>query len=271
MNRHFSNAVLCVIFALSIVGCSSSKEVESLSAEDRYAQAMHEFDNESFLEAIEDFKIVTVQFPGSSIADDAQFHIAECRYRRGEYILAGAEYDMLIRTMPSSPLVVKARYMKAMSDYNLSPRPELDQKYTREAIDDFQTCIEYSPADSLSKEAALKIAELNNKLAKKELENGRLYYRLEFYKAAITYFDNVLDRFHDTEYADDALLGKAHAMRERRDYAGALDAISLFLQKYPNSDLKYDVEALKLEVEEDLLDGKAVTKKSPGLSTKADQ
>jgi outer membrane protein assembly factor BamD len=268
LKKQLSVTLLCIASALVFVCCSSSKEVESLSVEERFAMAMHKFKEGDYLDAIEDFKIVTVQFPGSAVADDAQFNIAECRYLRGEYILAGAEYDLLVRTMPSSPLVPKARYMKAMSGYNLSPKPDLDQKYTREAIDDFQTYIEYSPADTLAKDAATKIAELINKLAKKEFENGKLYYRLEYYKAAIAYFDNVMERFHDSEYADDALLGKALAMRDRRDYAGALDAIHLFLEKYPASDLKKEIESLKLEVEEDVVNAKVKPKASPGLTTK---
>ena len=259
-------AVGCAL-AFGVLGCSSSKEVESLSAEVRYAQAMAKFDKEDYLDAAEDFKIVTVQYPGSSLADSAQFHIAQCRYRRGEFILAASECDMLIRTMPSSPLVVQARYMKAMSGYELSPQAELDQKYTREAIDDFQTFIEYFPTDSLSKDAAAKINELNNKLAKKEFENGKLYYRLEYFKAAIAYFDNVLDRYHDSQYADDALLGKARALRERHDDAGALDAIKLFYQKYPSSDLKPDVDDLKTKVESELSSTRRAPQKPVGLST----
>ena len=253
---------------LGLLGCSSTKEIETLSAEVRFAQAMLKFNDESYLEAIEDFKIIIVQYPGSSVADSAQLHLADCRYRRGEYILAGAEYETLVRTMPSSPLVARARYMKAMSGYELSPKSELDQKYTREAIDDFQTFIEYSPTDSLAKGAAAKIVELNNKLAKKEFENGKLYFRLEYFKAAITYFDNVLEHYHDTEYADDALLGKARALRERHDYAGALDAIALFFQKYASSDLKAEVDELKTAVEQDMINTKASPKKSDGLSTK---
>lgn len=254
-------------FAFGVFGCSSSKEVESLPAEVRYGQAMVEFQKENYLDAAEDFKIVTVQYPGSSFADSAQFHIAECRYRRGEYILAASECDMLIRTMPSSPLVAKARYMKARADYELSPQFALDQKYTNEAIDDFQTFIEYFPTDSLAKDAAAKINELNNKLAKKEFENGKLYYRLEYYKAAIVYFDNVLDRYHDSQYADDALLGKARALRERHDDAGALVAINLFYQKYPSSELKPDVDALKAEIESELSNTHGAPQKPVGLST----
>lgn len=267
MKKSFIITSSCCLLAFFYFGCSSSKEVELLSAEDRYAQAMAKFNKEDYLDASEDFKTVTVQYPGSSLADDAQFHIGECHYLRGEYILAGSEYDLLIRTMPSSSFAAKARYMKAMSDYSLSPKSELDQKYTREAIDDFQTFIEYSPTDSLAKDAAAKISELNDKLAKKEFENGKLYFKLEYYKAAVAYFDNVMDRYHDTQYADDALLWKARALRERHDYSGALDAVNLFFDKYPSSGLKVEAETLKADIEADIASGKATPKKAPGLST----
>ena len=133
--------------------------------------------------------------------------------------------------MPSSPLVIKARYMKAMSNYELSPKSELDQKFTKEAIDDFQAFIEYYPTDSLAKVAEAKIVELNNKLAKKEYDNGKLYLRLEVLQIGdCDTFDIVLDRYHDSDYADDALLGKAMALRERHDYTAALDAVNLFFR-----------------------------------------
>ncbi len=249
--------------AVLLAGCSSTKEIEALTPEQRYAVAMEKFNNGDYLDAIEDFKIITVQFPGSTVADKAQFYLGECRYERGEYILAAAEFDLLIRTMSSSQLVSKAQYMRAMSYYNLSPRSQLDQKYTREAIDDFQTFIEYSPTDSLAKDAEAKIAELNDKLAKKQYNDGMLYYRLEYYKAAIVYFDYVLEHYHDSQYADDALFGKARALFQRKHYAESLDAISTFMAKYPDSNLLPDVKELQSEIQE------AVSKKSAagGAST----
>lgn len=264
-NIAICTAAAC-LFAVINFGCSSSKEVESLPLEVRYARALEKFNKHDYLDAADDFKIVTVQYPGSLVADSAQFYIAQCRYRREEYILAASECDVLIRTMPSSPLVERARFMKAMADYELSPQPELDQKYTKQAIDDFQSFIEYFPTDSLAKDAAAKIQELNNKLAKKEYDNAELYYRLEYYRAAIQYFDIVLDRYHDTDYADDALLGKAEALHQRHDKAGALEAIGLFYQKYPSSNLKPDVDLLKAQIESEKTEP---PKKNPGLSTSA--
>ena len=271
LKKSFAIAAVSFVITLGIFGCGSSKETDALSVEDRFADAMTKFNREDYLEAAEDFKTVTVQYPGSSYADSAQFFIGECRFRREEFILAASEYDLLVRTMPSSPLVIKARYKKAMSNYELSPKSELDQKFTKEAIDDFQTFIEYYPADSLAKVAAAKINELNNKLAKKEYDNGKLYLRLEYYKSAISYFDLVLDRYHDSDYADDALLGKARALRERHDYTAALDAINLFFQKYPSSDLKNDAETLKSNIEADIAAPKPAPKKSVGLSTNTGQ
>ncbi len=271
MKRLLAISAVCCIIVVGFAGCGSSKETESLPAEQRYAEAMAKYNSGDFLEATEDFKTVTVQYPGSLFADSAQFFIGECRYRREEYILAGSEFDILVRTMPSSPLVLRARYMKAMSNYCLSPKSELDQKFTKEAIDDFQTFIEYYPADSLAKIAAGRITELNNKLAKKEYDNGKLYLRLEYYKSAIAYFDVVLDRYHDSEYADDAMLGKAVALRARRDYAAALDVIALFLEKYPSSSLKNDALILKSGIEADMAAPKPQPKKSAGLSSKTGQ
>ena len=85
------------------------------------------------------------------------------------------------------------------------------------------------------------------------------------------YFDVVLDRYHDSDYADDALLGKAAALRARHDYSAALDAIALFFQKYPASKLKTDAETLKSDIKVEMAAPKPTPKKSPGLSTNTAQ
>ncbi len=248
MKRIFNSSALIFFVAIIISSCSSSKEVESLSAEEQFKLAMKNFEKENYLEAIENFKIVTVQYQGSSYADDAQFYIAESRFLRGEYILAGAEYDMLVRLMPSSSFVPIARYKRALSFYNLSPKSQLDQKYTKLAIDDFQTFIEYSPKDTLVPDAEQKISELTNKLALKIFESGKLYYRMEFYKAAISYFDYVIEIYHDTEFADDAFLWKARSYHERKDDVSALRTLEQLFEKFPASTVADEANELKKEI-----------------------
>jgi len=252
VHRYFSflALVVAVLGAAAVLSsCSASKGEEVLTAEMQFAKAMREYNDENYLDAIEAFKTITVQYQGSTVADGAQFYIGDSRFQRGEYILAAAEYDMLIRSMPSSPYVSRARYKRAMAYYMMSPKSQLDQKYTKLAIDDFQTFLEYAPKDTLAKDAEQKIAELTDKLAKKIYESGRLYYRREFYKAAIVYFDNVIDQYHDTHYADAAMYWKARSLSERREYDAALAAIDQLFDKFPATNLRDDALALRAEVE----------------------
>jgi outer membrane protein assembly factor BamD len=246
-----SISLTSIILSLFIISCSSTKETESIPVEERFKKAKLLFDNEDYLEAIEEFKIVTVQFQGSDFGDDAQFYLAECRFLRGEYILASAEYDNLVRLMPNSPYTTTARYKRAESFYQLSPKSQLDQKYTRYALDNFQTYIEYSPSDSLVGEAERKITELTQKLARKMFEGGKLYFRMEYYKAATSYFEKLIQDYHDTPYVDDGLLWKSKCQNERKDFAGAVQTLNELQSKFPDTDLNEDIRELEQQIVND--------------------
>ena len=234
--------------------------MKQLGAEERYELGMKAFRNEDYLAAIEDFKIVSLQYQGSIVADSAQFFMAESRFLREEYILAAFEYDVLIRTMPSSNLVSRARFRRATCYYELSPNPILDQNYSRKAIDEYQAFLEYHSTDTLVSLAEQRINELNTKLARKDFENGMTYMHMEYYKAATYYFDVVLDKYHDTQYAEPALLKKAEALSNRKKYTEAKEALEKFKEKYPASALKSDADKLNADIEAGLRSEK--TKKS---------
>ncbi len=241
-------AVWSVGIALIAIGCAGSQELEQLSAEERFKRAMTLYDDKSYLDAYEEFRIVTLQFQGSAFADRAQFQMGESRFKREEYLLAAYEYDVLIRTMPTSALVPKARYNRALSYYQQSPEYYHDQTSTRQAIDEFQSFIEYHPRDSLVTDAEAKISELNTKLARKEFENGITYMHMEYYKSAAAAFDHVLEKYHDSPYAEQAQLKKAEAMLKRKKMPEARTEIDKFFSKYPNSKLKQDAESLQKDI-----------------------
>jgi outer membrane protein assembly factor BamD len=239
---------LALFAFLLLGGCSSTKELEQMSVEKRYANAKTLFGDRDYLQAYEDFRIVTLQYQGNALANDAQYFMGECRFNREEYILAAYEYDVLIRTMPASPYVAKARYAKAYCYYRMSPSFNLDQNYTKQAIDEFQSFIEYYPTDSLATDAGLKISELNSKLAKKEFENGVTYMHMEYFKSAAASFDHVLEKYHDTPYAEQAQIRKAEAQLMRNHPREAKTEIDKFFLKYPASQWKPDAERVRGEI-----------------------
>jgi len=128
---------LLLLGVLSFGGCGSGEETTSISVEERFQQAKALFDDEDYLDAIDQFNVITLQHQGSAYADDAQFYLGESRFERGEFLLAAFEYQQLKRSMPASPFVPQAQYRLALSYYNLAPKPPLDQQYTLKAIDEF--------------------------------------------------------------------------------------------------------------------------------------
>jgi len=90
LEKHLNSIfILSLFITLStlIVGCGSEEATKQLSAEERYELGMKAFRSEDYLAAIEEFKVVSLQYLGSKVADSAQFYMAECRYLREEYYL----------------------------------------------------------------------------------------------------------------------------------------------------------------------------------------
>ncbi len=245
--------IFCTTIILAVLaGCSSSQEPANLSPEDRFIQAKKLYDDGDYLEAINAFTVITLQYQGSSSAGEAQFYLGECRFARGEYLLASFEYQQLIRNMPANPRVPDAQYKVGLCFYNLSPNANLDQQYTSKAIEELQTFVEYYPANPHAVEAERLIKELTTRLARKSYEIARQYATLDYYKSAIFYYDDVIEKYHDTEYAPMAFIGKTEMLISHRKYNEAYSTIKLFLEKYPNSPQRESGEQLKRSIEEKL-------------------
>lgn len=206
-----------------------------MTPEERFAAAKELLDQGDYIPAKTQFQILILNHPGTDIADDSQYFLAEAHFGLKEYILAAAEYQKLIRNYPHSELVDDAQYKVGMSYYELSPGYALDQKYTMMAIVEFQRFLEDFPGSTLRQEVFEKLTEARNKLAKKDLKNGNLYRRQGFYQAAIIYFDELLANYYDTEHAEEALFRKGQCLYKMKDWAESQKILEDFVQKYPKS------------------------------------
>ena len=248
----YAHLAALFILGLYLTGCSSKETTRNLSAEERFQHAKALFDDEDYLEAINEFTVVTLQFQASPYADDAQYYLGECRFVRHEYLLAANEYNILKTHMAASPLVPDAQYKIGLCYYNLAPKASLDQQYTKKAIDELQTFVEYYPGNEHAVDASEKIRELTTRLAMKQYNAARLYARMENYKSAIYYYDDVIEKYHDTEYAPLAYLGKIEALIARRKYVDADAELKKFYGRFPNSVLRSEADKLKQRIDQEL-------------------
>ena len=253
--------ILFVAFSFFMSSCGSSDVTKNLSAEERFELGKSKFDNEDYLEAISEFEIVKLQYPGSSVADDAQYYLAECHFKKEEYLIAAEEYQALRRNFPASSFVPLAQYKIGLCYYSLAPKSYLDQQYTYRAIDEFQTFVEYYPTHELAADASAKIKELNTRLAKKLYDTAELYMILEYYKSATFYYNSLIEKYHDTQYAEPAYIGKIKSLIMRKKYSEAKTELNKFLDKFPNSDLKKEAEALRATIDNQLRTSEIINKK----------
>jgi outer membrane protein assembly factor BamD len=251
------------VVGLLVPGCGSSGDLTDLGAEERFNLGKRLYDEEDYLEAINEFQIVKLQYPGSSVADDAQFYMGEARFSRGEYLLAIEDFRTLKRNMGSSPLVPLAQFKIGMCYYMLSPRSDLDQSFSRQAIEEFQTYVEYYPLDDRRNEAEDKIAELNGRQAKKLFDSAKQYMKLGYLRSATVYYDLVVQQYHDSPYAEPALVGKIESLVERKRFNEASEEITRFIDRYPESLYMGEVDGYRARIE-----GDDPETSEPGLSDK---
>ena len=102
------------------------------------------------------------------------------------------------------------------------------------------------------KEAEDKIKEMNNKLAKKDYQIAHIYEKLDYNKAALIYFDILLDTYHDTKFAPMAMYDKIVLLVDRKKDSEALQEIDKFISTYPNNEKIADVKKLKNSLESKL-------------------
>lgn len=223
-----------------------------MTPEDRLSYAIKLYTDEDYLEAINELQAILLQYPGSSISDDAEFYLAKTRFDREEYIMAAFEFSKLIKNMPASDFVPESQYMLAECYYELSPNFNLDQKYTRKAIQEFQAFIDFFPTNERVADAEKKIDELNNKLAEKTFLIAHIYEKMDYLKAAIIYYNEVIETYHDTPYASLAQYNKIKVLIDRNQDDEALAEIDKFVQKYPDDKNVDELKSLRSKLEKQL-------------------
>jgi outer membrane protein assembly factor BamD len=211
-NVQFSKILILVLLINVLSGCSQKPSLNEEDLNARFQKGVELYEEERYLRAIDEFTYVVLNAPGTELADDAQLYLGDSHYQLKEYVVAISEYERLVQRMPSSPLVEEARFRIGKSYYELSPAYALDQVNTENAIQVFQSFLDDYPDSKHRDEVNEMIQILRGKLGKKSLENARLYKILREWEAAIIYYDDVLDNYYDTPWAQFAAVEKAECL-----------------------------------------------------------
>jgi len=237
-----------LIIVFLFIECGRRKVDPGWTAEEYYKYAKEKYDDENYLDAQLDFDVVVLRFGGSVYADSAQYFLAMCHYYMDEFLISAVEFRKLITDRSQSPLVVNAQYMLAASFAEMSPRPSLDQEFTIKALKEYQIFLEDFPFDERKEDVQRKVYDLRNKLARKNLQNAELYRKMGRLSSSIIYYDIVLESYYDSEWADEALYGKAVVYFSMEEYSKAKEELMEFKTKFPGSNIMQKVDNKLLDI-----------------------
>jgi outer membrane protein assembly factor BamD len=221
-----------------VLSCSSPGVKNAATAEEQFLLAKKELDKKHYLRAIEGFQKAVFNFPGATVVDTAQYYLALSYYENKEYELAAAEFQRLTINYPQSDYTDDAKYYSGLCYFRNTPgNYALDQEDLKQAIAAMEDFIIDSPDSPLLEDAKNIILQAKTELAHKEYENGILYFKLEDYRAALIYFQMVIDDYTDTEYATKAIFKMAEIAYKQKKYIEAQEKYNNFLTLYPSDKL----------------------------------
>ena len=240
--QHMVRTAGLALCLLLLTGCGARRvDPRTLAPDDLYTRATQAYDRRDFGEAIPFLQAFVEQHLGDPRAPDAMMRLGRAHMARREYISAASYFQRLAEDFPASPLNLEARFAVCDSYVRLSPAPQLDQEYTRAALDHCGSVATGFAGTPEAETARTHVAQLREKLAEKVFQNGLFYQRRRAYDSAVIYFGDVVEEYPETAAAPNALrrlldvyivLGyveEAGQTRERllRDYPDAPSAQGL--------------------------------------------
>lgn len=151
---------------------------------------------------------IVPSYRGKPQGEKLMFIYSNTYYNLEDYYLAGYQFERFVQSYPQSDSAEVASYKAAKSFYQLSPVYSLDQKDTYKALEKLQEFINGYPNSDKRIEANALVAELQEKLEKKQYEVAKQYLRVEDYKAAIGSFDNFITDNPGSHFRKDAFFGR---------------------------------------------------------------
>lgn len=241
-----------LIIGLLVASCSKySKLLKSTDYELKKNKVKEYFDDGQYSKVTELLQQVLPRYRATEESEDLTWMNAQSYYGMKDFLMAGSEFRNFANIYPYGKHAEEANFLAAMCDYYQSPRAELDQQNTKNAIDGFGIFLTKFPTSQRAEEAKKYITELRDRLAEKSYLSAKLYYDMNQYKAAVTALANSLKEYPDTHYREEMMFLKLSSLflfaensiasKQTERYQATLDDYYSFIEEFPKTTYKKDL------------------------------
>ena len=240
--------IVVLAAAMIAVGCQALKNPrKNWTAQRYYEEGKSALVDGNYKDAIEFFQELESRYPYGRYSEQGQLEIAYAYYRDNEPELAIQAADRFIRLHPTHPHVAYAYYLKGIVNVreekginNLFKRKgakalDRDAKAAHDAYLAFREVVDRFPESQYARDAALRMAYLNNSLARYEIEVARYYLNQDAYIAALNRCKYVIDNYQRSPAVEEALGIQAQAYKAMGFDELMRDTIRVLKANFPNS------------------------------------
>ncbi len=195
----------CLALLVLLSGCPK-RQVQQKTApadpEQLLAQALNDKRAKRFQQAEDALTYIIFNFPGSIQAADAQFFLADCYFDRKNYAEAEREFDFYLKNFPNGRYQEEAAFKMALAALYAAPPPYKDQSQALKAQDLLNDFLYDYPESRFRAEAERALTDIQSRLAYREFEAARLYFRAGEFKSALVYYEFIQDNYHLTSWSE---------------------------------------------------------------------
>src|SRR5438045_96587 len=182
-----------------------------------YEQAIKDLRKSRFNVARLTLNTLINTYPDSEFLPEAKYAMAESFYREGttsNLNQAETEFKDFITFFPTSDRADDAQMMIAMAHIRQMEKPDRDSTQAILAETELKRMIESYPDSTLLDEAKEKLRAVQEVLAEGVTKIANQYYLRHSYRAAISRYHEVLERYPDYTKTPDVLFNLAESLQE---------------------------------------------------------
>ena len=209
--KNLNKFILLILISL-LFSCSSEKKVSVVKEKsidtqmiEAFEEGYKELENGDVLFAAKKFNEAELLYPQSEWAPKAALMAAYSYYSQDYYFDAEYELNRYLKVYPNEKNVPYAHYLLGMVYYERIVDEKKDLKPLVMAEKKFRFIEKNYPNTDFALDSSYKLDLIKDYLASKEMYVGIHYMKKNKWIAAINRFKNVVDKYDETSFIDEAL------------------------------------------------------------------
>ena len=206
-----NNSIQILLMCL-LIACSNEKKVSVVKEKnietqmiEAFEEGYKELENGDVLFAAKKFNEAELLYPQSEWAPKAALLAAYSYYSQDYYYDAEYELNRFLKVYPNQKNVPYAHYLLGMVYYERIVDEKKDLKPLIMAEEKFKFIEKNYPNTDFALDSSYKLNLINDYLASKEMYIGIHYIKKNKWIAAINRFKNVVNKYDETSFIDEAL------------------------------------------------------------------